>query len=139
MIVDSSAIVAVVQGEKDAASLAALLIDENCRMSAVNWLEAAIVLDSRSALAQAEFEEALELAEVAIEPVTAAHARIAREAYRRFGRGTGHPARLNYGDCFAYALAISAGESLLFVGDDFSHTDIVPAFRTPGARRSETS
>jgi ribonuclease VapC len=61
-----------------------------------------------------------------VEPVTEAHARIAREAYRDFGKGSGHPAKLNFGDCFAYALAKAAGELLLFKGDDFGHTDISP-------------
>ena len=62
-----------------------------------------------------------------IEPVTEAQARIAREAYRDFGRGSGHPARLNFGDCFAYALAKAMNEPLLFKGDDFTHTDLTPA------------
>jgi ribonuclease VapC len=60
-------------------------------------------------------------------PVTADQARIARDAYRDFGKGSGHPARLNVGDCFAYALARSRGEPLLFKGDDFGHTDITSA------------
>ena len=64
-----------------------------------------------------------------IEPVTEAQARIAREAYRDYGRGSGHPARLNFGDCFAYALARATGEPLLFKGSDFIHTDIEPALR----------
>jgi len=64
-----------------------------------------------------------------IEPVTLAQVEIAREAYARYGRGIGHPARLNFGDCFAYALAKQTGEPLLFVGDDFVHTDL--AFAVP--------
>jgi ribonuclease VapC len=66
-------------------------------------------------------------AAVSIEPVTTAQARIARDAYRDFGRGSGHPAQLNFGDCFAYALATETGEPLLFKGDDFGHTDVLPA------------
>jgi ribonuclease VapC len=61
--------------------------------------------------------------------VTAEHADVARRAYRDFGRGSGHPARLNFGDCFAYALAITVDEELLFKGDDFIHTDVRPAWR----------
>lgn len=61
-----------------------------------------------------------------IEPVTEEQARIAREAYRDFGKGSGHPAQLNFGDCFAYALAKATGEALLFKGGDFTHTDIMP-------------
>jgi ribonuclease VapC len=64
-----------------------------------------------------------------IEPVTEAQARIAREAYRDFGRGSGHPAGLNLGDCFAYALAKAANEPLLFKGNDFARTDVTPALR----------
>ena len=69
----------------------------------------------------------LVVAEIAIEPVTEHQARIAREAFRDFGKGSGHPAQLNFGDCFAYALAKSTGERLLFKGSDFIHTDLVPA------------
>jgi ribonuclease VapC len=66
-------------------------------------------------------------AQVIIEPVTEVQARIAREAYRDFGRGSGHPARLNFGDCFAYALATVTREALLFKGQDFAHTDVAVA------------
>ncbi|MFT4230834.1 MAG: type II toxin-antitoxin system VapC family toxin [Microbacterium sp.] len=124
MIVDSSALIAVVQGESQAAECSELLLSEQCRMSVANWVEAGIVVDSRSIVMQHEFEELLALAEVTVEPVTVEQARIARDAYRRYGRGSGHPARLNYGDCFAYALAVVTGEPLLFVGDDFAHTDV---------------
>jgi ribonuclease VapC len=64
---------------------------------------------------------------IRIEPVSERQARIALDAFDRFGKGTGHPAGLNYGDCFAYALAIDAGEPLLFKGEDFPKTDVVPA------------
>src|SRR5262249_21962334 len=66
-------------------------------------------------------------AQIIIEPVTEAQARVAREAYRDFGKASGHPAKLNFGDCFTYALAKVLGEPLLFKGDDFAHTDIKPA------------
>jgi ribonuclease VapC len=66
-------------------------------------------------------------AQIIIEPVTELQARIARDAYRDFGKGSGHTAKLNFGDCFAYALAKSTGEPLLFKGDEFAHTDIRPA------------
>jgi ribonuclease VapC len=68
---------------------------------------------------------------VVIEPVTEEQARIARAAYRDYGRGSRHPARLNFGDCFAYALARATGEPLLFKGGDFVHTDIKPALESP--------
>ena len=72
-------------------------------------------------------EEILDHPRFAIEPVTEDQARIAREAYRDFGKGSGHPAKLNFGDCFAYALAKAMGEALLFKGDDFPCTDIPSA------------
>ncbi len=127
MIVDSSALLAVVQGEPMAAECIDRLLAEESRISAANWVEAGIVVDNRSIVTQREFDELMSLAQISIAPVTADQARIARDAYRRYGRGCGHPARLNYGDCFAYALAVSSGESLLFVGDDFSETDVRPA------------
>jgi ribonuclease VapC len=67
------------------------------------------------------------VAQIAIEPVTERQARIAREAYRDFGKGSGHPARLNFGDCFAYALAKDKNEPLLFKGTDFAETDVASA------------
>jgi ribonuclease VapC len=74
--------------------------------------------------ASVRFDELISALEISIEPVTTDQAAIAREAYRRFGKGTGHPARLNFGDCFAYALAKDLDEPLLFVGQDFVHTDV---------------
>lgn len=97
-------------------------------MSAANFLEAAIVVDAkRRPVASRRLDDLLEELDVVIEPVTEEQARIARAAYRDYGRGSGHPARLNFGDCFAYALARATGEPLLFKGDDFIHTDITSA------------
>ncbi len=78
---------------------------------------------SRDPVASRRFDELLAEAGIVIEAVTDAQARLAREAYRDFGKGSGHPARLNFGNCFAYALAKATGEPLLFKGDDFHHTD----------------
>ena len=98
------------------------------RISAVNYLETAVVIDaSRDPIASRRFDELADVAELRVEPVTHDQARIARDAYRDFGKGSGHDAGLNFGDCFAYALAKSTGEALLFKGNDFSHTDITPA------------
>ena len=98
------------------------------RISAANFVEAAIVIDgSRDPVASRRFDDLVKEAQLVIEAVTEVQARIPREAYRDFGRGSGHPARLNFGDCFAYALARATGEPLLFKGDDFVHTDIAPA------------
>jgi len=129
MIVDSSALLAILRAEPEALGYARAI--ENItprRISAANFLETAIVIDgSRDPVASRRFDELILAAQIAIEPVTAEQARIAREAYRDFGKGSGHPAQLNFGDCFAYALAKAAGEPLLFKGDDFCHTDIISA------------
>ena len=100
------------------------------RISATNFVEAAIVIDaSGDPIASRRFDDLVREAQLIVEPMTEAQARIARDAYRDFGRGSGHPARLNFGDCFAYALARSMSEPLLFKGDDFAHTDVTPALR----------
>ena len=129
MIVDASALIAILRGEPDAANYAeAIEAASERRISAANFLETAIVIDgSRDPVASRRFDDLLREAQIDIEPVTEAQARIAREAYRDFGRGSAHPARLNFGDCFAYALARATGEPLLFKGDDLGHTDIAPA------------
>lgn len=129
MIVDTSALIAVLRNEPEALAFATLLDGATVsRMSAANFLEAAIVVDSRRRPEdRRRFDDLLYELRIVIEPVTEEQARIAREAYRDYGRGSGHPARLNFGDCFAYALARATGEKLLFKGDDFRHTDIAPA------------
>ena len=126
MIVDTSALVAILRNESDAKAFATAIADADCRrLSAANYLETAIVMDgSRNPIASRRFDDLLREAEIVIEPVTEEQAKIAREAYRDFGRGSGHPAGLNFGDCFAYALAKALREPLLFKGDDFSHTGI---------------
>jgi len=97
-------------------------------MSAASYLEAAIVVDgNRIPLVSRRLDDLIRDASIVIEPVTETQARIAREAYRDFGKGSGHPAQLNFGDCFAYALARDRGEPLLFKGDDFSNTDLKSA------------
>jgi ribonuclease VapC len=129
MIVDSSAILAILRAEPEASACASALQGADTRrVSAANYLEAAIVIDgSRDPVASRRFDDLIRIGEFLIEPVTEEQARIAREAYRDFGKGSGHPAQLNFGDCFAYALAKVAGEPLLFKGNDFSRTDIIPA------------
>jgi ribonuclease VapC len=130
MIVDASALVAVIRNEAGADRFFLALSDprEPKRVSAANYLEAAIIIDgSRSPIASRGFDDAVAAAGIAIEPVTLEQAEIARAAYRDFGKGSGHPAQLNFGDCFAYALARARREPLLFKGDDFSHTDVAIA------------
>lgn len=126
MIIDTSALIAILRDEPEAAACArAIEAASHRRISAANLVEAAIVVDgSRDPIASRRFDDLLSAAAVVVEPVTEAQARIAREAYRDFGRGSGHPARLNFGDCFAYALARATGEPLLFKGTDFAHTDV---------------
>ncbi|MGH2534190.1 MAG: type II toxin-antitoxin system VapC family toxin [Thermomicrobiales bacterium] len=128
MIVDTSALIAILRDEAEAELCATAIRQASVRrISAANFLEAAVVVDgSRDPIASRRFDEFCRTANLLIEPVTEAQARIARAAYRDFGRGSGHPARLNFGDCFAYALAKVTGEPLLFKGDDFVHTDIKP-------------
>jgi len=131
VIVDTSALIAILRDEPEAPACArAIEAASRRRISAANFVEAAIVIDgSRDPVASRRFDDLLREAQAEIEPVTEAQARIAREAYRDFGRGSGHPARLNFGDCFAYALARTTGEPLLFKGDDFTHTDVIPSLR----------
>ena len=128
MIVDTSAVLAVLFGEPDAERYERAIVEaSHCRMSVASFLETAIVLESRAGVAaQHELDVFMERAPIELEPVTASHAQTARRAWRRFGKGN-HPAGLNFGDCFAYALAEATRESLLFKGSDFTLTDIEAA------------
>ena len=129
MIIDTSALVAILRDEPEA-EICARAIESAAerRISAVNFVEAAVVIDgSRDPIASRRFDDLLREARVLVEPVTEIQARLARDAYRDFGKGSGHPAKLNFGDCFAYALAKIAGEPLLFKGQDFCQTDITVA------------
>jgi ribonuclease VapC len=131
MIIDTSALIAILRDEPEAVSCArAIEAVSDRRVSAANYVEAALVIDgSRDPIASRRFDEFFEEAELVIEPVTERQAKIAREAYRDFGKGSGHPAKLNFGDCFAYALAKVRGEPLLYKGTDFAHTDLKAALR----------
>lgn len=127
MIVDTSALLAVLYRESDAEHYAyALASSEPKRISAANLLEACIVVDQQAGVAAGRQLDALiRRAEIIVEPVKEEHVHIARQAYLDFGKGN-HPAGLNFGDCFSYALAKVTGEPLLFKGDDFTHTDAKP-------------
>jgi ribonuclease VapC len=125
MIVDSSAILAVFFAEPEAPRIADLLAGPGPKwLSAANYVECAIKLDNVAEGTSIELDAFLEEAGVEVVAVTYAQARAARLAHRRFGKGR-HPARLNFGDCFAYALSRETGEPLLCKGSDFSRTDIV--------------
>ena len=129
MIVDTSAIVAILRDEPDAQSFAnAIAGARNRRVSAVNYLEAAAVIDgSRNPIASRRFDDFFREASFTVEAVTFEQAKIAREAYKDFGKGSGNAAQLNFGDCFAYALAKAMSEPILFKGQDFKHTDLASA------------
>ena len=129
MIIDTSAIVAILRSEPEAPSMAKAIEGARTRrVSAVNYVEAAAVMDaSRDAIVSRRFDEFFREARLVIESITAAQARIARGAYRDFGKGSGHPAGLNLGDCFAYALAKEMNEPILFKGEDFGKTDLASA------------
>ena len=128
MIVDTSALVAVLLQEDGAEQYEQAMAEEqSCRMSVVTFLEAAIVIENRLGEAGGrELDALVNEASIGLEPVTSEHALAARQAWRRFGKGN-HPASLNFGDCFAYALAAVTGEPLLFKGRDFTLTDVTSA------------
>lgn len=119
---------AILLAERDAERFAeAMETADSCHMSAANYLEAALVIDtSGDPVASREFDLFFRRADFLIEPVTFEQAQTARQAYRDFGKGQ-HPAALNFGDCLAYALAKALDEPLLFKGSDFSRTDIEAA------------
>lgn len=129
MIVDSSALIAIVREEPDAAVYARALAGEVVpRLSAATYVEAGIVADKdRDPVQMRLFDMLVTRNRMVIEPFTAEQAAVARQAYRDFGRRSGHPAKLNFGDCMSYALAKVRDEPLLFKGDDFGHTDVTPA------------
>lgn len=128
MILDSSALVAILFKEEDAAAMAAALRDAPARaVAAPTVVEASLVAEGRAGAAMAaELDELLVAAQAEVVPFTAEHAALARDAWRRYGKGR-HPAGLNLGDCFAYALAKARGEPLLFKGDEFVLTDVKAA------------
>jgi ribonuclease VapC len=127
MVVDTSAIIAILQAEPERdLFIAALFRASSARISPVTWFEASIVAESGGKSALLALDDLLSDAKIAIVPTDFSQTRMAFEAWRRFGKGR-HPARLNLGDCFAYALAIGLDEPLLFKGNDFRLTDVSPA------------
>jgi ribonuclease VapC len=130
VIVDTSAIVAILRGEPEAEEFITALADaDRTKMSAATYVEASVVVDAnRDPVLSARFDELV--TDVEVVPLTRAHAEVARRAYQDYGMSSGHPARLNLGDCFSYALARVCAEPLLFKGDDFAPTDLTPARTT---------
>ncbi|MCK6572705.1 type II toxin-antitoxin system VapC family toxin [Myxococcota bacterium] len=125
MVLDTSALVAILEQEKDADAYSdAIAAAATCLVSAATVVETGMVIFSRRGERGARMvDELLQASHVAVIPVTEDHARLAREGFARFGKGR-HAASLNFGDCFSYALAKASGHPLLFKGNDFSHTDV---------------
>ena len=128
MIIDSSAVVAILSQEPDIDYFTGKIADAwPRRMSVASLLETTLVVEGRGGSSTSfDLDALLEQYEIELVPVDLEQAEAARIAWRRFGKGN-HPARLNFGDCFSYALAKTTGEPLLFKGKDFSQTDIEPA------------
>ena len=128
MIVDTSAIIAVLKDEPDADELVGAMVNaRTCRISAVSYVEAGVVTDgNQNPVLSRRLNDVLRDLKIQVESVTPQQAEIARQAYRDFGKGR-HKAGLNFGDCFAYALAKEKDEPLLFKGNDFRHTDVESA------------
>jgi ribonuclease VapC len=128
VIIDTSAVMAILLKEGDAPLYAqAIASADFCRMSAATFVELGIVADLQTRSTGGRLLDTfMRRSQIVIEPVTEEQAHIARQAYAEFGKGI-HPASLNFGDCFAYALAKATGEPLLFKGEDFSKTDIASA------------
>lgn len=128
MIVDTSALIAIFFEEPESDLYVRIIYDaERCHISAANFVELSMVIESQAgAEASRQCDMFFRRASIVIEPVTVEQAYLARQAFHDFGKGR-HPAGLNFGDCFAYALAKATGESLLFKGMDFSKTDIKAA------------
>lgn len=125
MIVDSSVLVAILRGEPEARDYArSLTVASHVKVSAATVLETTLVLGASRA---GDIDELLLAEGMEVVPFDTRQLGLARSAHRTFGRGSGSRARLNFGDCFSYALAKATGETLLFKGDDFGHTDITPA------------
>jgi ribonuclease VapC len=128
VIVDTSALLAILFREPEADEFINLINHSDAKLSAANYVEAGAAIDGAGdPVASRELDDLLTLGEVRIQPVTEDQAQIARQAYRDFGKGSGHPAQLNFGDCFSYALTKAADEALLYKGNHFNHTDLVTA------------
>ncbi|MBK5290573.1 MAG: type II toxin-antitoxin system VapC family toxin [Acidobacteriia bacterium] len=126
MIIDTSAMLAILFGEEEAEEFATLILAATeARVSAASYLAAGIRVDRLAdPVLSRLLDDLVSQLRITIHPVTSEHARIAREAYRDFGKGSGHPAQLNFGDCLTYALAESSGEELLHKGRDFNKTGL---------------
>lgn len=137
MVIDSSAVIAILFKESDAEWFeAAILKQPLCYLSAVSMVESSIVLDRRFGdKASGELDSFVLRMEIEVVPVSVKQADAAREAFRKYGRGR-HRAGLNFGDCFSYALAKVSGEPLLYKGDDFALTDMAAISPPPSPQNT---
>jgi len=127
MVIDASALVAVIRAEPEAEAFArAMARADNCHISPVNWFETALKAEKESKADIATLERMSAHLNLQVVPTDEVQMRLAIRAWRDFGKGR-HKAKLNLGDCFAYALAKSLNEPLLFKGNDFPHTDVIAA------------
>jgi ribonuclease VapC len=135
MIVDTSVAVAILRGEREGRSFAEIMElgaggvgSETLKMSVASYVETGVAMDAaRNPVVSRKLVELIRIAGIELRAVTVEQARLAREAYRDFGRGSGHAAKLNLGDCYAYALAKELGEPLLFQGAGLAETDVEAA------------
>lgn len=134
VVVDTSAVVAILRNEPEAPRFLHILLSTDVLISAATYVEAGIVTDRATSPAKApvnpgdSFDLLLREVDAVVVDVTPTLARLARWAYRAYGKGSGHAASLNFGDCFSYALAIDRAAPLLFKGADFPHTDVAAAW-----------
>ena len=137
MVIDTSALLAILLNEPERPSFIDAMEAADARhLSVASFVEASMVIEGRhGAEGIRDLDRFLQYADVELAPVNQEQGKLAREAFRRFGKGR-HPARLNFGDCFGYALATARGEALLFKGDDFSLTDVVRAIAPPSNERA---
>lgn len=127
MIIDSSVLIAILKAEEGFEELIATIVSDRkpSSISAASYVEVSILIDRvGDPVLSGRLDQLIHDLVIVVQPVSTAQAQIARQAYRDFGKGTGHPAQLNFGDCFSYALAKESREPLLFKGNDFSHTDL---------------
>ena len=125
VVVDSSAILSILFAEPDSDDILVAISSYSCVISAGNYLETAIVVDStKNPVVMRKFDALIKEAGIEIFPVDLKQVEVARAAYRDYGKGSGHPARLNFGDVFAYALTTTSRRKLICKGDDFSKTDL---------------
>jgi ribonuclease VapC len=126
---DASALVAIMRGEPESAAFSDMISRNDCLIGTPTRLETLIQVRRRGTADDLRtFRSIIALKNIVVTDFSASHVEVAETAYERFGKGSGHPAQLNFGDCMAYAVARVANVPLLYKGNDFAHTDIAPAY-----------